>query len=410
MATSHALRPEGVIISEVRRNGLRGAHRATVAHATPWSADDVSVALRETARRFFETEAVPHMQRWAQQRAVDRSFWRAAGDLGLLCIGVPEEYSGGGGSITHDLIMLDEQVRVGEAGFGNILHRGIVAHYLVNFGTERQKETWLPAMASGHVIAAIAMTEPGAGSDLANISTTARRDGDQYVINGAKTFITNGGSADLVLVAAKSNPVDRRGMSLFLVDTRDCPGFSRGRVLDKIGQHSGDTAELVFTDVRVPVGNLLGSGEGRGFAQLMNQLPLERLQIAVVGATMAERAVDLALEYTKQRQAFGKTLFDLQHIRFELAECATLARVARVFVDDCVHKLVRGELDTATASMAKYWVTDTQGQIADRCLQLFGGYGYTTEFPIARLYADSRAQRIYGGTNEIMKELISRSI
>jgi acyl-CoA dehydrogenase len=397
-------------VAEGRRNDLRGASQTSVAPAPPWSADDVSVALRETARRFFENEAVPNMQRWAQQRAVDRSFWKAAGDLGLLCIGVPEEYGGGGGSITHDLIMLEEQVRVGEIGFGNIVHSGIVAHYLLNYGTGDQKETWLPAMASGEVIAAIAMTEPGAGSDLANISTTARRDGDHYVINGAKTFITNGGSADLMLVAASTNNDGGHGISLLLVDTRDCPGFSRGRVLDKIGQHSGDTAELFFTDTRVPVANVLGGHEGQGFAQLMNQLPLERLEIAVVGATMAESAVQLALDYTKQRRAFGKPLFGFQHVRFELAECATLARVARVFVDDCVNKLISGELDTTTASMAKYWVTDTQGQIADRCLQMFGGYGYMTEFPIARLFADSRAQRIYGGTNEIMKELISRSL
>jgi acyl-CoA dehydrogenase len=351
------------------------------------------------------------MQRWAQQQLVDRSFWRSAGDLGLLCMAAPEEYGGGGGSITSDLIMLEEQVRVGEIGFGNIVHSGIVAHYLLNYGTDDQKATWLPAMASGELIAAIAMTEPGGGSDLANITATACRDGDQYVINGAKTFITNGGSADLVLVAAKTDPAaGARGVSLFLVDARFCAGFSRGRVLEKVGQHSGDTAELFFTDVRVPVSNLLGEGEGQGFVQLMKQLPLERLEIAVVGAATAERAVQLAVDYTKERKAFGEPLFGLQHIRFEIAECATQARVARVFVDDCVDKFLSGELDTATASMAKYWVTDTQCQIADRCLQLFGGYGYMTEFPIARLYMDSRAQRIYGGTNEIMKELISRSL
>lgn len=398
---------------EVRPGDTRGdaaTSAPSAASASLWSADDVSVALRKTARGFFETEAVPNMQRWAQQRAVDRTFWRAAGDLGLLCIGVPEEYGGGGGSITHDLIMLEEQVRVGEIGFGNIVHSGIVAHYLRNYGTDEQKKVWLPAMASGEVIAAIAMTEPGAGSDLANISTTARRDGDHFVINGAKTFITNGGSADLVLVAVNTGVAGAHGMSLLLIDTRDCLGFSRGRVLDKIGQHSGDTAELFFTDARVPVANLLGGHEGQGFMQLMSQLPLERLEIAIVGATMAERAVQLALDYTKQRRAFGKPLFGFQHVRFELAECATLARVARVFVDDCVMKLISGDLDTTTASMAKYWVTDIQSQITDRCLQMFGGYGYMTEFPIARLYADSRAQRIYGGTNEIMKELISRSL
>jgi acyl-CoA dehydrogenase len=350
------------------------------------------------------------MVRWAQQRVVDRSFWRTAGALGLLCIGIPELYGGGGGSIAHDLIMLEEQVRVGEFGFGNIVHSGIVAHYILNFGTESQKQAWLPKMASGAVVAAIAMTEPGGGSDLASITTTARREGDHYLINGAKTFISNGGSADLVLVAARTESADAKDISLFLVDTRDCPGFRRGRVLDKIGQHSGDTAELFFTDARVEVQNLLGGHEGRGFGQLMNQLPLERLEIAVVGATAAQRAVRLTLDYTKERHVFGKPLFAFQHVRFELAECATLARVARVFVDDCVDMLISGELDTATASMAKYWATDIQGEIVDRCLQLFGGYGYMMEFPIARLYADSRAQRIYGGTNEIMKELIARSL
>jgi len=376
-----------------------------------WSVDDVSIAVRDTARQFFETEAVPNMRRWAQEQMVDRGFWKAAGNLGLLCMGVPEQYGGGGGSIAHDLIMLEEQVRIGEIGFGNIVHSGIVAHYLLNYGTDDQMEFWLPQMATANSIAAIAMTEPGGGSDLANIATTARLDGDHYVVNGTKTFITNGGSADLILVAVKTSPVPgRHGVSLLLVDTRDCPGFSRGRVLEKLGQHSGDTAELHFTDARVPVRNLLGGHEGAGFRQLMNQLPLERLQIAVAGATASECALRYAVDYCKDREAFGKPLLEFQHVRFELAECATLARIARVFVDDCVEKYLAGDLDTVTASMAKSWVTDTQCQIVDRCLQLFGGYGYMTEYPIARLYADSRAQRIYGGTNEIMKELISRSL
>lgn len=379
--------------------------------APPWSADGVSVGLRDTARRFFEIEAVPHMRRWAQEQMVDRSFWKAAGDLGLLCMAVPEEYGGGGGSVTHDLIMLEEQVRVGEVGFGNLVHSGIVAHYLLSYGTDDQKKFWLPRMASGVSIAAIAMTEPGGGSDLASITTTARLDGDYYVVNGTKTFITNGGSADLILVAVKTNPAaGARGMSLLLVDTRNCQGFSRGRTLDKIGQHSGDTAELHFTDAQVPARNLLGGREGLGFNQLMHQLPLERLEIAVVGATMSECAVRHAVEYCKERNAFGKPLWAFQHVSFELAECVTLTRIARVFVDDCIAKYLAGALDTVTASMVKYWVTDTQCQIVDRCLQLFGGYGYMTEYPIARLYADSRAQRIYGGTNEIMKELIARSL
>ncbi|WP_069159977.1 acyl-CoA dehydrogenase family protein [Nocardia altamirensis] len=376
-----------------------------------WSASEDAVAVRATARSFFASEASPNMARWAEQRHVDRDFWKAAGALGLLCMAVPEEYGGGGGTAAHDLIMLEEQARIGEPGFGNIVHSGIVAPYLVAYGTEEQKQAWLPTMATGEVIAAIAMTEPGGGSDLANMSTRARRDGDDYVITGAKTFITNGGSADLVLVAAKTD-VDAgpHGVSLLLVDTRDCTGFRRGRVLDKLGQHSGDTAELFFDEVRVRAANLLGGKEGQGFVQLMTQLPLERLEIAVVGVVAAELAVELTLAYTKERNAFGKPLFGFQNVKFELAECATLARVARVFVDDCVEKFLAGTLDTATASMAKYWVTDIQCQIIDRCLQLFGGYGYMREYPIAQLYADSRAQRIYGGTNEIMKELIARSL
>ncbi|KAA8885528.1 acyl-CoA dehydrogenase [Nocardia colli] len=376
-----------------------------------WSTGEEMIAVRDTARSFFAREAVPHLTRWAEQRHVDREFWKAAGALGLLCMAVPAEYGGGGGTAAHDLIMLEEQARIGEPGFGNIVHSGIVAPYLVEYGTEDQKRSWLPAMATGEVIAAIAMTEPGGGSDLAGMTTRARRDGDDYVISGAKTFITNGGSADLVLVAAKTDPdAGAHGVSLLLVDTRECAGFRRGRVLDKLGQHSGDTAELFFDEARVPAANLLGRQEGQGFIQLMSQLPLERLEIAVAGVVATELAVELAIEYTKQRNAFGKPLFGFQHVRFELAECATLARVARVFVDDCVERFLAGARDTTSASMAKYWVTDIQGQVIDRCLQLFGGYGYMQEYPIARLYTDSRAQRIYGGTNEIMKELIARSL
>lgn len=384
-------------------------HSATV---TPtWSSSGEMIAVRETARSFFAREALPNLARWAEQRHVDRDFWKAAGALGLLCMAVPEVYGGGGGTVAHDLIMLEEQIHVGEPGFGNIVHSGIVAPYLVEYGTEDQKRTWLPQMAAGEVIAAIAMTEPGGGSDLASMSTRARREGEYYVISGAKTFITNGGSADLVLVAAKTDSeAGAHGVSLLLVDTRECAGFRRGRVLDKLGQHSGDTAELFFDEVRVPAANVLGGREGQGFFQLMLQLPLERLEIAVVGVVATERAVRLATEYTKERNAFGKPLLGFQNVRFELAECATLARVARVFVDDCVQRYLAGERDTTTASMAKYWVTDIQGQVIDRCLQLFGGYGYMREYPISQLYVDSRAQRIYGGTNEIMKELIARSL
>ncbi|WP_280480183.1 acyl-CoA dehydrogenase family protein [Nocardia cyriacigeorgica] len=376
-----------------------------------WAADAEAAALRDTARAFFAAEAVPNRQRWAEQRFIDREFWLRAGELGLLCIAVPAEYGGGGGTFGQEMVVLEEQGRIDEPGFGNHVHSGIVAPYLVAYGTEEQKRRWLPPMATGEVIAAIAMTEPSGGSDLASMRTRAVREGDDYVINGAKTFITNGGSADLVVVAAKTDPsAGAHGVSLLLVDTTDCPGFRRGRVLDKLGQHSGDTAELFFHDARVPAANLLGGVEGQGFIQLMNQLPQERLLLAVGAVVATECAVELALAYTKEREAVGKPLFSKQHIKFELAECATLARVARVFVDDCVVRHNAGTLDAATASMAKYWATDVQCQVVDRCLQLFGGYGYMREYPIAEMFTNARAQRIYGGTNEIMKEIIARSL
>jgi acyl-CoA dehydrogenase len=352
-----------------------------------------------------------HKKGWAEQRFVDRSFWREAGALGLLCLAVPEQYGGGGGTFAHDMVVLEEQTRINEFGFGNHVHIGIVANYLLAYGTEEQKTAWLSRMATGEVIAAIAMTEPGAGSNLANITTRARRQGDEYLITGAKTFITNGGSADLVLLAAKADPEGgAHGVSLFLLDANNSAGFRRGQVLDKLGQHSGDTAELFFDEARVPAANLLGGVEGQGFHQLMLQLPQERLLLAVSAVVSMERAVDLAVTYTRERHAFGKAVFAMQHIKFDLAECATLARVARVFVDDCVSRHQVSTLDTATASMAKYWTTDIQGQVIDRCLQLFGGYGYMREYPIAEMYTNARAQRIYGGANEIMKELIARSL
>ncbi|MEV6217470.1 acyl-CoA dehydrogenase family protein [Nocardia sp. NPDC051833] len=378
--------------------------------APSWAADPESVALRETARKFFETAAVPNQARWAEQRFVDREFWLEAGSLGLLCLDIPAEYGGGGGTFAHEMIVLEEQSRINEPGWGNHVHSGIVAPYLLAYGTEAQKQTWLPKMATGEVVAAIAMSEPGGGSDLANMSTRAVAEGEDYLISGAKTFITNGGSADLIVVAAKTDLAGgAHGVSLFLVDATT-PGFRRGRILDKMGQHSGDTAELFFDDVRVPASNLLGEVAGQGFFQLMTQLPQERLLLAVAAVVSIEDAVDITLAYTKERHAFGKPLFAKQHVKFELAECATLARVARTFVDDCVTKHTEGTLDSATASMAKYWASDVQCQVIDRCLQLFGGYGYMREYPISEMYTNARAQRIYGGANEIMKELIARSL
>ena len=373
-----------------------------------WETEELAL-LRESVRAFFEQELVPNVERWERQKHVDRSLWTKAGELGLLCASIPEEYGGGGGTFAHEAVLLEEQAHALDFAWGNSVHSGIVAHYVLAYGSEEQKRRWLPPMASGEVVSAIAMSEPGAGSDLQAITTTARRDGDHYVVSGAKTFITNGGTCDMVVTAVKTDPSARaKGVSLLLVDC-NADGVRRGQVLDKIGHRAADTAEMFFDDVRVPVENLLG-GEGEGFVQLMQQLPQERLIIGVVAAAGIQRAVELTTAYTKEREAFGGPLFDLQNTRFELAECATLARVGRVFVDDCIVRHVRGELDNATASMAKYWLSDVLCQVVDRCLQLHGGYGYMREYPIARMYEDARVLRIFGGANEVMKELIARSL
>ncbi len=366
--------------------------------------------FRDAVRRFVETELVPHEARWREQQHVDRDAWRKAGDLGLLLCAVPAELGGVGADMRYEAVVYEELTRGGAMGFGKHVHE-IVAHYLVGYGTPEQQQRWLPKMASGESIAAIAMSEPGAGSDLQGIRTRAVKDGDHYVVNGSKTFISNGHIADLVLLVCKTDPqAGARGTSLLMIETPELPGFRRGRILDKIGQKAQDTAELFFDDVRVPVSNLLGAEEGRGFAQLMQQLPFERTIIAVSAVAVIERAVELTAAYVKDRRAFGKALIEMQNTRFKLAECKTVARVARVFVDDCVRQLMDGTMDATTASMAKWWTTEMQCQVVDECLQLFGGYGYMLDFPIAQMYADSRVQKIYGGTNEIMKELIARSL
>ncbi|MBJ8340197.1 acyl-CoA dehydrogenase family protein [Antrihabitans sp. YC3-6] len=372
--------------------------------------DDEIVALQDMATKFFETELIPHQERFADQKHVDREFWNQAGALGLLCASIPEEYGGGGGTLAHDFALFDAQYGLGDTAFGNMVHSGLVAHYILAYGSEEQKQRWLPGMASGAIVGAIAMTEPGAGSDLKSLRSTAVRDGDHYVVNGSKTFISNGKHADLVIVVAKTDPsAGAKGTSLIVVETADAPGYEVGRLLNKVGMKGQDTAELSFTDVRVPAANLLGE-EGAGFGYLMKQLAHERLVVAVCAAAATEAAVALTVRYTKERKAFGATLFEMQNTRFELAECATLAHVSRVFVDSCIERHLRGELDGATASMAKAYTTDIQGQVVDRCVQLFGGYGYMLEYPIARMYADARVQRIYAGANEVMKELIARSL
>lgn len=355
--------------------------------------------LRDLARTFFAKESAPHQKRFAAQGHVDRQLWRKAGELGLLCLSIPEEYGGGGGTFAHEVVMISEQARALDSSFGNGVHTGIVAHYLLEYGTEEQKLRWLPGMATGEIVGAIAMTEPGTGSDLRSVTTRARRDGDHYVLDGSKMFITNGYLCDLVIVVAQTEG----GMSLIVVDE----GFERGKPLEKIGMKGQDTCELFFNSVRVPVDNLLGA-EGDGMTQLMTQLPQERLIIAVGAVATIEAVLAETVRYVKQREAFGRELIKFQNTRFTLAECATTARIARVFIDDCVAKHLAGGLDLQTAAMAKYWTTEQLCKITDECLQLFGGYGYMAEYPISQAYVDSRVQKIYGGTNEIMKELIAR--
>ncbi|YAL84712.1 acyl-CoA dehydrogenase family protein [Dermacoccaceae bacterium W4C1] len=366
--------------------------------------------VAQLARTFFEREITPHTERFAQQQQIDTETWLAAGRAGLLCTAIDDEFGGGGGTFAHEAAVLWEQAKSCDDAFGVSVHSTIVAPYLQAYGSPEQKRRWLPKLASGELVGAIAMTEPTTGSDLQSIRTTARRDGDEYVINGSKTFITNGSHAGLIIVVARTGEQGAHGMSLIVAETADLPGFERGRVLDKIGAHGQDTRELSFTDVRVPVSNLLGDSEGQGFAQLMNQLPQERLAIAVGAVASAEKATELALAYTKEREAFGRPIAAFQNTRFTLAEVTTDVLAARTFLDHCIELHLAGDLDAATASRAKYWCTDLQGEVIDRCLQLFGGYGFMTEYPIARMYAAARVQRIYGGTNEIMKDLIARFI
>ena len=373
-----------------------------------WSDDDIE-AFRDLAHTFLEKECAPHEQRWGEQHHVDREIWNRAGAVGLLCPSIPTEYGGGGGSFAHEAVLMEEQARTLAPSLGTSVHSTIVAHYVHAYGTEEQRQRWLPRLATGELVGAIAMTEPGTGSDLQSVKTKAIRDGDGYVLDGAKTFITNGLLANLVIVVAKTDPGDRaKGISLLVVETDEAPGFSRGRVLRKVGQHGQDTAELFFDGVRVPEGNLLGGAEGQGFVQLMQQLPQERLAIAVAAVAAIEVSIEHTLRYVKEREAFGRPVFQFQNTRFQLAEMATTATVARAFLDDCVVKHLAGELDVPTASMAKWWTTQMQCDVADGCLQLFGGYGYMAEYPISRMWTDARIQKIYGGTNEIMKELISR--
>jgi len=443
-------------------------------YESPWMDDDLRM-LREAISRFVETEFEPLDDKWRKQHHVDKASWRQIGAAGFLLLDIPVEYGGGGGDFRHEALLYEETMRRGLSGFGQSVH-SICAHYVLNYGTEEQKQRWLPRMARGELIGAIGMTEPGAGSDLKGIRTRAVRDGDHYVVNGSKIFITNGGSAELLMLVVRTDPTDRgrglsilmveteglagyrvgrvldkmgqqavrdgdhyivngskifitnggsaellmlvvrtdptdrgRGLSILMVETEGLAGYRVGRVLDKMGQQAQDTAELFFEDVRVPVDCLLQQ-EGKGMHMMMGDLPYERLLIALGGVASMEGALEDTIKYVNERQIFGQPVASFQNTKFKLAEAATHTRVARVFVDRCIELLLKGELDTETAAMAKWWVTDMQQKVIDECQQLFGGYGYMNEYRICRMFADSRVQRIYGGTNEVMKELISRSL
>ncbi len=363
-----------------------------------------------SAARFVETEVLREDEAARKRGSVGHAIWRRAGELGMLCTDIPEEFGGGGGDFRHEAIIIDQMARRGLTGMSTSVH-SIVAHYLLNHGTPGQKQRFLPRLARGEIVGAIAMTEPGAGSDLQGIRTRALPAGNRYILNGSKTFITNGSLAGVVLVVAKTDPAQgARGTSIMIVETENCEGYKVGRVLDKMGLKAQDTSELFFDDVRVPAENLLGGVEGQGFFQIMSDLPYERLMIAVAALAAIEGAYEATLAYVRDRKAFGNPIANLQNTKFKLANVATTAKVGRAFVDRCVADYLTGKLDTATASMAKLWLSEEQGKAIDECVQLFGGYGYMNEYLVARMYADARIQRIYGGTSEIMREVIARAM
>jgi acyl-CoA dehydrogenase len=365
--------------------------------------------FRDTVRKFLENEAVPHHEEWEQTGQVPKALWRKAGGQGFLCPMVSEEYGGIGADFLYSVVVSEEISRAGLTGIGWGLHTEIVAPYIEHYGSEEMKQRLLPKMVSGELIGAIAMSEPGAGSDLQGVKTNAVKDGDHYILNGSKTFITNGQNADIVIVVAKTDPSKgAKGTSLLIVE-EGMEGFQKGKNLKKVGMKAQDTSELFFQDVKVPAENLIGD-EGMGFIYLMQELPQERLGIAINGLAMAESAFEHTLDYVKERKAFGQRVADFQNTQFKLAELRTKLDVARAYVDRCLEMHLKKELDIPTAAGAKYWVTDLQCEIIDECLQLHGGYGYMWEYPIARMYADARVQRIYGGTNEIMKTIIARAL
>src|SRR3984957_12261932 len=378
-------------------------------YESPWMNEELRM-YRKTVREFIQGEFLPRQAKWREQHRPDADAWKLAGETGLLLPDVPDEFGGGGGSFAHQAVVTEELAQAG-VNFGCGV-QSIVSHYILNYGTDAQKKKWLPALAQGELVGAIAMTEPSAGSDFQAIKTSARRVGNEYILSGSKTFITNGWHAGLVCVAAKTDPkaAGFRGISMIVAEVKNLKGYRVGSSLEKVGMHEIDTCELFFDDVHVPAANLLGTAEGTGFSQMMEQLRYERLMIGVGAVATSEKAVAITTKYAKERKAFGQTLIEFQNARFKLAQCKTEAHIVRVFIDNCIARFLAGQLDPVSAAMAKYWLTESQCRIVDECVQLHGGYGYMTEYPIARMWMDSRVQRIYAGTNEILEELIGWSL